>query len=100
MGLGSLALQQPSPYSDLEFAILMDDAKHKAQEAKWRAYLRNLTHLVHFRVIYLGETVLPFSKYKLSLDHLGSKGLNFDLGGKTPLGRKDKPYLNQPYELI
>ena len=99
MGLGSLALQQTTPYSDLEFAILMGDAKHKAQEARWRAYLRKLTHVVHFRVINLGETVLPFSEYKISLDHLGRKGLNFDLGGKTPLGRKDKGYeLIQPVE--
>ena len=99
MGLGSLALQQTTPYSDLEFAILMEDAKHKAQEARWRAYLRKLTHVVHFRVINLGETVLPFSEYKISLDHLGRKGLNFDLGGKTPLGRKDKGYeLIQPVE--
>ena len=94
MGLGSVALQQTTPYSDLEFAILMEDAQ---DEAAARTYLRNLTHLVHFRVINLGETVLPFSEYKISLDHLGRKGLNFDLGGKTPLGRKDKRYeLIQP----
>ena len=94
MGLGSVALQQTTPYSDLEFAILMEDAQ---DEAAARTYLRNLTHLVHFRVINLGETVLPFSEYKISLDHLGRKGLNFDLGGKTPLGRKDKDYeLIQP----
>ena len=94
MGLGSVALQQTTPYSDLEFAILMEDAP---DEEAARVYLRNLTHLVHFRVINLGETVLPFSEYKVSLDHLGRKGLNFDLGGKTPLGRKDKDYeLIQP----
>ena len=100
IGLGSIALQQITPYSDLEFAILMEAAQSEAQEAEWRAYLHNLTHLVHFRVINLGETVLPFSEYKISLDHLGKKGLNFDLGGKTPLGRKDKPYydLIQPVE--
>ena len=84
MGLGSLALQQTTPYSDLEFAILMEDAPDEATAETWRAYLRNLTHLVHFRVINLGETVLPYSEYELSLDHLGRKGLNFDLGGKTP----------------
>ena len=97
MGLGSIALQQTTPYSDLEFAILMEDAPDEATAEAWRTYFRKLTHLVHFRVINLGETVLPFSEYKISLDHLGRKGLNFDLGGKTPLGRKDKDYeLIQP----
>ena len=99
MGLGSIALQQTTPYSDLEFAILMEDIEDEATAEACREYLRKLTHLVHFRVINLGETVLPFSEYKISLDHLGSKGLNFDLGGKTPLGRKDKGYeLIQPVE--
>ena len=99
MGVGSIALQQTTPYSDLEFAILMEDAPQEATAEVWRVYFRRLTHLVHFRVINLGETVLPFSEYKVSLDHLGRKGLNFDLGGKTPLGRKDKDYeLIQPVE--
>ena len=102
MGLGSMALEQMTPYSDLEFAILMEEAK---DEAAAREYLRQLTHLVHFRVINLGETVVPESKYEnedkskygMSLDHLSKRGLNFDLGGKTPLGRKDKFYdLIQP----
>ena len=99
MGVGSIALQQTTPYSDLEFAILMEDAPGEDTAEAWRVYFRKLTHLVHFRVINLGETVLPFSEYKISLDHLGRKGLNFDLGGKTPLGRKDKDYeLIQPVE--
>ena len=99
MGVGSIALQQTTPYSDLEFAILLEDAPDEDTAEAWRAYFRKLTHLVHFRVINLGETVLPFSEYKISLDHLGRKGLNFDLGGKTPLGRKDKDYeLIQPVE--
>ena len=100
MGLGSMALQQITPYSDLEFAIVMEDAPDEATTEAWRTYFRKLTHLVHFRVINLGETVVPFGKYKLSLDHLGKRGFNFDLGGKTPLGRRDKPYLKTPYELI
>ena len=102
MGLGSIALQQTTPYSDLEFAILMEDAPDEDTAEERRNYFRKLTHLVHFRVINLGETVLPFSDYKISLDHLGRKGLNFDLGGKTPLGRKDKDRAdkNKGYELI
>ena len=105
MGLGSLALQQITPYSDLEFAILMEDTQDEATAEAWREYFRKLTHLVHFRVINLGETVLPYSQYgqyknEMSLDHLGKRGITFDLGGKTPLGRKDKPHLTTPYELI
>ena len=105
MGLGSMALQQITPYSDLEFAILMEDVENEPTAEVWREYFRKLTHLVHFRVINLGETALPYSQYKkykneVSLDHLGKRGLNFDLGGKTPLGRKDKSHLKKPYELI
>ena len=105
MGLGSMALQQITPYSDLEFAILMEDAPDEARAEEWRKYFRKLTHLVHLCVINLGETALPYSQYeqyenKLSLDHLGKRGITFDLGGKTPLGRKDKSHLKKPYELI
>jgi tetratricopeptide (TPR) repeat protein len=97
VGLGSMALQQTTPYSDLEFAILMEDGKDEETLEAHRAYLRNLTHLVHLRVINLGETVVPRSKYDVSLDHLSKRGINFDLGGKTPLGRPDKKYdLIQP----
>ena len=33
----------------------------------------------------------------MSLDHLSKRGIHFDVGAKTPLGRKDKPYdLIQP----
>ncbi len=100
MGLGSMALQQMTPYSDLEFAILMEENESQEVLEEHRAYFRELSHLVHLRVINVGETVVPWSKYKVSLDYLGKRGINFDLGGKTPLGRKDKPYLKNPYELI
>ena len=97
MGLGSMALQQITPYSDLEFAILMEDSEDEATLEKNRTYLRQLTHFVHLRVINLGETVLPMNKYDVSLDDFSNRGVNFDLGGKTPLGRKDKEYdLIQP----
>ncbi len=92
MGLGSMALQQMTPYSDLEFAILMEDSEDEEILERNREYLRQLTHLVHYRIINLGETVLPMSKYNIKLDLFSKRGVNFDLGGKTPLGKDGKPY--------
>ena len=97
MGLGSMAFEEMTPYSELEFAILMEEAKDETGEKEYKAYLRQLTHLVHLRVINLQETRIPISKYGISLEDLSKRGVNFDLGGRTPLGRKDKPYdLIQP----
>jgi HEAT repeat protein len=97
VGLGSMALQQMTPYSDLEFAILMEDSEDPKTLQAHRAYLRQLSHLVHLRVINLGETVVPKSKYDVNLESVSKRGINFDVGGKTPLGRSDKDYdLIQP----
>ena len=75
----------------------MEEAQDEAAAREYKEYMRQLTHLVHFRVINLGETTIPESKYGISLDHLSKRGLNFDVGGKTPLERKDKFYdLIQP----
>jgi tetratricopeptide (TPR) repeat protein len=102
IGLGSMALQQMTPYSDLEFAILTASDDYRASDdPKVRNYFTNLSHLLHFKVINLGETVIAASKFKqyndgfdLHLEHLVNRGFNFDLGGKTPLGRigGDKDY--------
>jgi hypothetical protein len=95
VGLGSMALQQITPYSDLEFAILVENEDFRTDsDPKVRDYFENLSHLAHFKVIGLGETVFPVSKYGVDTSHLVHVGVNFDLGGKTPLGRigNDKPY--------
>ena len=98
IGLGSMALQQITPYSDFEFAILTDNEEYKkSNNNKIKNYFIYLTHLVHFRVINLGETVIPTSRYGVDLSELTKVGVNFDLGGKTPLGRLDK---DKPYSLI
>ncbi|MEN0016220.1 MAG: tetratricopeptide repeat protein, partial [Bacteroidota bacterium] len=89
MGLGSMALEQMTPYSDLAFALLME-ACDDPETA--RTYFKQLTHLVNLRVINLGETQIPNTTYGIHLAHLIKPGIQLDLGGKTPLGRPDRPY--------
>jgi tetratricopeptide (TPR) repeat protein len=90
IGLGSLALQQITPYSDFEFAILTELDAHVLPDVM--KYFKNLSHLANFKTIGLGETSIPNSKFAVDLKHLVHVGINFDLGGKTPLGRADKFY--------
>jgi len=98
ISLGSLALEQATPYSDFEFAIITENEDYRnSTNLIVREYFKNLSHLVHFKVINLGETIIPTSKYEIEMSHIVHPGVNFDLGGKTPLGRIDR---DKPYELI
>jgi tetratricopeptide (TPR) repeat protein len=98
IGLGSLALEQATPYSDLEFAILTENRDYIFDaDPRVRNYFKNLTHFVHFKIINLGETTIPKNRYGIELDHIIKPGIMFDLGGKTALGRIDS---DKPYDLI
>ncbi len=100
IGLGSLAGGKMTPWSDIEFAILIqkDNQEHKE-------YFRNLTILLHIAIINLGET--PLRSLGISVlndfrsnnkeddwfwDDLTMSGLKFDgpdhHACKTPLGRQ------------
>ncbi|MBA3237117.1 MAG: tetratricopeptide repeat protein [Parachlamydiaceae bacterium] len=91
IGLGSFAREEMTPFSDLEFAILVKDSSRTNKE-----YFLALTTLFHFRILNLGETIIPSLQIKgLSwfYDTISPRGLSFDgsmpNACKTAYGKQD-----------
>ncbi|XP_028412663.1 uncharacterized protein LOC114535578 [Dendronephthya gigantea] len=106
IGLGSISRQEITPYSDLEFAILVDDNNNEIPTEEQRQYFRFLTYFIQVEMCKLGETVLPSIGISSLNDFYGKnieddwfyddvipKGFSFDgmmpWACKTPLGRKE-----------
>jgi hypothetical protein len=105
IGLGSTSRKEVTPYSDLEFSIMVDD-NSKNPSPEQRQYFRFLTYFIQMQMIKLGETILTsvgisslndfYSKNKEDdwfYDDVIPKGFSFDgmmlWACKTPLGRKE-----------
>ena len=93
---GSLAREEMTPYSDLEFMIAIEDLKEndpikkQSKEEKCRFYFRQLSTLLELKIINLGETDILkgqhfFPKMKLdfdlvvSMENPISKGFSLDV---------------------
>ena len=87
IGMGSMSRGEMCPYSDIEFAFLLEQETQDAME-----YFRTLSKILELKVIFLGET--PFPVFGWEYPSPTPDGFCMDSAGNTPLG------VQNLYELI
>jgi|GEM_PF-3246118 tetratricopeptide (TPR) repeat protein len=114
-GLGSMALGTMTPWSDVEFGILIEGRLEEKKKEEVKQFFCEVTTLLYMRVTNFGETLikalgieelnnLKSGKKEDSwfYDELTKSGFSFDgvvrEACKTPLGRKG--YLNEKGEPV
>ncbi|MBA8667810.1 tetratricopeptide repeat protein [Holosporaceae bacterium 'Namur'] len=82
LGLGSMSRGEMGPFSDIEFAIVVEINTQETQR-----YFNQLIGLLELKIIALGETAysFPFKKDTVSITR---RGFSLDSGG-TPKGRSE-----------
>lgn len=79
IGMGSMSRNEMCPYSDVEFAFLVQNDSQEAME-----YFRTLSQILELRIINLGETKFPVFGEKYASPT--PNGFCIDTGGNTPFG--------------
>lgn len=86
VGMGSMARGEMCPYSDLEFAFLIDEKTENSLN-----YFRTLAQLLELRIINLGESKFPIFAQLFGEKSMAASptpgGFSIDSGGNTPLGK-------------
>ena len=67
LSTGSLSREEMTPYSDLELLILIEDKEEEKVNNENRVYFKELSQLLQFKILNLGETGLDKGQYFLPL---------------------------------
>lgn len=99
IGMGSMARDEMCPYSDVEYAFLIEKETDGAL-----TYFRTLSELLEIRIINIGETRFPHFRANIWKQALQASptpgGFRLDSGGNTPLGKPGfYELINTPEEL-
>jgi len=88
---GSMAREEMTPYSDVEFGFILEEDSNDNRE-----YFRKLSHFLELRIINLGESFYPIIPpiMKVERRSFTPNGFSLDSAGISPLGKQGV------YELI